>query len=110
MYKSFDLLKKLYFVRTGGSKEELLAANIIADECRSLGASVAIEEFKVDGYEIKNTSLTFNEPNISVECVGVGMSGSTPLEGLTGDFTYVTSVQDAEIQDIKGRFVLCTQS
>ncbi|MBE6137488.1 MAG: M28 family peptidase [Erysipelotrichaceae bacterium] len=106
MYKSFDLLKKLYFVRTGGSKEELLAANIIADECRSLGASVAIEEFKVDGYEIKNTSLTFNEPNISVECVGVGMSGSTPLEGLTGDFTYVTSVQDAEIQDIEGKVCL----
>ena len=28
-YKSFELLKDLYFVRTGGSKEELKAAEII---------------------------------------------------------------------------------
>ena len=39
-YKSFELLKKLYFVRTGGSKEELEAANIIKKECESLGAEL----------------------------------------------------------------------
>ena len=32
-YESFKLLEKLYFVRTGGSKEELHAAEIIKKEC-----------------------------------------------------------------------------
>ena len=47
-YKSFDLLKKLYFVRTGGSKEELEAANIIKQECESLGVEAHLESFKVE--------------------------------------------------------------
>ena len=33
MYNSFEVLNKLYFVRTGGSNEELEAAKIIQAEC-----------------------------------------------------------------------------
>lgn len=106
MYKSFDLLKDLYFVRTGGSKEELKAANIIKAECEALGANAVLESFKVDGYEIKKASLSFDNPKMELECVGVGMSGSTPEEGLTGEFTYVTSLADCEVQDIEGKVCL----
>ena len=105
-YKSFDLLNKLYFVRTGGSKEELQAAEILKAECESLGVSAVIESFKVDGCKIHQASVKFLEPDMEVECVGVGMSSSTPEEGITGEFTYITSAQDAVVQDVKGKVCL----
>lgn len=106
-YKSFDFLKKISFVRTGGSPEELKAANMIMDECKSLGADdVCLEPFLVDGCEIETASLVFTNPDITVECAGVGMSGSTPKEGVTGEFCYVTSLEDAEIQDVAGKICL----
>ena len=105
-YKSFDLLNKLYFVRTGGSVEELKAAEILKAECESLGVPAELESFKVDGYKVHKAYVKFINPDIEVECVGVGMSSSTPIEGLTADFAYVTSLQDSLIQDIKGKICL----
>lgn len=105
-YKSFDLLEKLYFVRTGGSKEELKAAEIIQAECQKLGVPAVLESFKVDGYVVHKACVKFINPDIEVECVGVGMSSQTPVEGLTADFAYVTSLQDSLIQDIKGKICL----
>ena len=105
-YKSFELLDKLYFVRTGGSKEELKAAEILKAECESLGVEASIETFKVDGYNELNSKLTFLEPDFEVECCAVGMSSSTPEEGITGEFTYVSSLADAEIQNLEGKVCL----
>lgn len=105
-YKSFELLEKLYFVRTGGSKEELKAANILKEECEKLGVKAELESFKVDGCDIKKASLKFLDPEFEVECAGVGMSSSTPEEGLTANFTYITCQADAEIQDIEGKICL----
>ncbi len=102
-YKSFELLKDLYFVRTGGSLEELKAANILKEECEKIGVSAELESFEVDGCNIKKASVKFLEPEIEVECVGVGMSSSTPEEGITGEFTYVTCLADAEIKDLEGK-------
>ena len=105
-YKSFDLLNKIYFVRTGGSKEELHAAEILKSECESLGVPAVIESFKVDGCKIHQASVKFLEPDMEVECVGVGMSSSTLEEGIIGEFTYITSAQDAIVQDVKGKVCL----
>lgn len=105
-YKSFDLLEKLYFVRTGGSAEELKAANIIKEECEKIGVKVELEKFKVDGCKIKKAQIMFINPDFTVECAGVGMSSSTPEEGLTADFTYITCQADAEIQDVEGKICL----
>lgn len=105
-YKSFELLNKLYFVRTGGSKEELHAANIIKEECQKIGVDAEIESFKVDGCNIKQASLKFMDPEFEVECCGVGMSSSTSEEGVCGEFVYVNSLADAEIQNIEGKICL----
>ena len=105
-YESFKLLEKLYFVRTSGSKEELEAANIIKNECEALGVPAHLEEFMVDGYEVSEVDLQFYNPNMTFECVGVGLSSSTPDEGVTGEFTYITSLNDARIQDVKGKICL----
>lgn len=104
MYKSFDLLKRIYFVRTGGSSEELKAANIIKEECEKLGVSAHLESFKVDGYKVKEAKLLID--GVEYECCGVGQSSSTPVEGITGKFTYITSIEDAEIQDVEGKVCL----
>ena len=106
MYKSFELLNKLYFVRTGGSKEELEAANIIKAECESLGVEADLESFKVDGCDIKKASVKFLDPDMEIECAGVGMSSSTTEDGITGEFTYVNSQADVEIQDLEGKICL----
>lgn len=102
-YKSFDLLNDLYFVRTGGSPEELKAANILKAECEKLGVDSYLETFKVDGYNIKEAAVKFFYPDFEVECAGVGMSGNTPDDGITGDFVYITSLSDAEITDVEGK-------
>ena len=106
IYKSFDLLEKLYFVRTGGSKEELKAANIIKEECEKLGVKAELESFQVDGCNIKKAELKFIEPDFEIECAGVGMSSETPLEGLCGEFVYVENLVDAEIKDVEGKVCL----
>ena len=105
-YKSFELLNKLYFVRTGGSKEELKAAEILKSECESLGVEAHLESFKVDGCDIKKAYVKFLDPDMEVECAGVGMSSSTPEEGITGEFVYVDSLADAEIKDLEGKVCL----
>ena len=105
-YQSFDLLNKLYFVRTGGSAEELKAAEILKAECESLGVEAHLESFKVDGYKVEKASIKFLDPDMEIECAGVGMSSSTATTGLTGDFAYITNEVDAEIQDIEGKICL----
>ena len=105
-YKSFELLHKLYFVRTGGSAEEKKAAEILKAECESLDVEASIETFKVDGYKEIKSSLKFINPDMEIECVAVGMSSSTSEEGIVSDFTYVTSLADAEIQDLEGKVCL----
>ena len=105
-YKSFDLLKDLYFVRTSGSAEEKKAAEILKAECEKLGVPATLEEFEVDGCNIKTAKVKFINPDIEVECVGVGMSSSTSPEGICAPFVYITSQADAELQDVEGKICL----
>ena len=105
-YRSFDFLNKLYFVRTGGSPEEYSAAMLIKQECERLGAQAELEAFPVDGCKIAKAVLKNADTDKEYECCGVGMSGSTPVGGITAPFTYVTSVEDAEIQNLEGKICL----
>lgn len=105
-YKSFDLLKKLYFVRTSASEEELKAANIIKEECEKLGVNAWLEDFDVDCPKIKKASCKFFGPDFEPECVGVGMSDSTPEEGVSGEFAYVENEECANVMNLKDKIVL----
>ena len=80
---SFDFLKKIAFERTGGSEAELKAANLIITECHKYQVEAHLEEFQVDGYEIKQAMLETIDGSYNV--TGVGMSGSTPIEGIIGE-------------------------
>ena len=81
-YGSFDFLPKISFERLGGTKEELKAANMIITECHKYGVEAHLEEFMVDGYTIKAVDLEVD--GVNYEVTGVGMSGSTPADGVVG--------------------------
>lgn len=106
MYNSFKLIKKIYYERTSGSKNELKAAKQIADECLKFNVEAKIEPFEVDAYEIKKAQLQFKNPSIKIPFVGVGMSGNTAKDGVLKDLIYVSSYEDALIKDIKDKIVL----
>ena len=106
MYNSFDLVSKLYFVRTSGSKEELKAAKIIQKECARFGVKAKLESFPVDAFEVEKAELHFSEPDIDVPFTAVGMSGSTPDKGVEGELVYITSPADAEINEIKDKICI----
>lgn len=106
MYNSFSLIKKIYYERTSGSPNELKAAKTIVQECKKFGVTAKLESFPVDAYKIKKAELKFYDPDISVDFVGVGMSGNTPTKGIKADFIYISSPEDAQISDIKGKICL----
>ena len=101
---SFDFLKRITYERTGGSEAELKTANMIITECHKYHVEAHLEEFLVDGYEIKNVSLetidgTFN-------ATGVGMSGSTGIDGLVGELVIIESDEQLSAMDsLEGKIV-----
>ncbi len=105
--RAFKLLKKIGFVRMGGTKEELECAEILKSEVESIGGVANIEPFRVNGFDIKTAKLEVLEPNYKEYTVtGFGMSGSTPLEGVIADFYYVTSDSVVDLENVKGKIVL----
>ena len=60
--RAFEILNKIGFVRMGGTQEELDAANIILDEIKNAGGEGYIEEFDVNGQDIKVAKLEVLEP------------------------------------------------
>ena len=108
MYNSFSLIRKIYYERTSGSKNELKAAKAIVSECSKFKVKAKLESFPVDAYKIKKAQLKFYDPDITVDFVGVGMSGNTASKGVKADFVYLTSSADAQIKDIRGKICLIT--
>ena len=55
-------LKNLDFIRTGGSKEELKAAEFIQAELQKLGLKAKIEDFPVHASTISKAELEVTKP------------------------------------------------
>ncbi len=104
-YHSFDFLKKIYFVRTGGSEEELKAAKIISDEVKKLGGEATLEDFLVDSSDVYVSKLIVDE-KYEIECKGSGYSGVTPDDGIKGRFIYISSEEELEMTSLKNKIVL----
>ena len=106
MYNSFKLIKKIYYERTSGSKNELKAAKTIMKMCNELGVDGKLEPFEVDAYEVKKAQLQFKDPSIKIPFVAVGMSGNTHKDGVLKDLVYVSGYEEALVKDIKDKIVL----
>lgn len=102
---SFDFIKKIAFERVAGTEAELKAANMIITECHKFQVEAHLEEFEIDGYDIKLASLETIDG--SYEVTGVGMSGSTPIEGIVGEFISIQSDEHIQaLPSLEGKIVL----
>lgn len=107
-YNSFEFLKQLSFERIGGSNKEKEAAGLIAKEIEKLGLEAKIETFEVDFPIVKEARLiTSNNKSYTVS--GYGMSGNTPIEGLTRPFKYIQEGLDVDLVDVENKIVLTHQ-
>ena len=105
--RAFSLLEKISFVRTGGSLEELKAANILKEEIEKTGTKAWLEEFPVDHSEVKLVKFEVTEPyQKEYECVAVKMTGNTPIEGIEAEVVYVQDVDECLSRNLEGKIVL----
>ena len=104
--RAFEVLKRLSFARIAGTPGELEAAELLKAECEKYGVPAVIEAFEIDMPEIHEVKLTANGEEI--RCVGIGKSGVTPDEGVTGKLLYVEDGLEANMLDAKGKILLLT--
>jgi len=107
--RAYETLKRLSFPRIAGTPEELAAAELIKAECDKAGVPAVIESFQINMPLIHEAKLTVNGPEAcDIYCLGVGQSGNTPDEGLTGPLLYIENGMAANLIDAKGKILLLT--
>lgn len=85
----YNLVKRLSFVRWGGTDEELRAAGIIKEEIEKLGGSCEFMEFKIPAYKLHKCTAKITAPfEKELEVVPHGMTGSLPDGGAEFKFMY----------------------
>lgn len=107
--RAFDLLKKISFERIAGTDKELECAQILEEECKKVGVEVVIEDFEIDTPEVYEAKFSVTKPNkVDFHCIGIGRSGNTDDNGISGPLAYVENGMDANLLDVKGKIVLLT--
>ena len=105
--RTFARLKKLAFERVGGSQEELKAVTLLSDELERLNVDYQLEPFEVGAYHVHEVELTVLEPYVATyEVKAIGLSGSTPKEGIITDFLYVEEATQIQLIQAKHKIVL----
>ncbi|MCR5262891.1 MAG: Zn-dependent exopeptidase M28 [Clostridiales bacterium] len=95
------ILRDTFYVHTGGSAEELKAAEYLAAECESMGVKARIEPFKVQMAEIKSASLTAD--GTVIPCRGYRNCGSGSVEA---PLLYLPNTDEVSISAAKGKIVM----
>lgn len=107
MSRQFELLKKIGFVRVGGSEEELKAAQILKAEIEEMGIKADIEPFEIEDYVQETAELEVLEPyNKKYVVRAYRFSENTPDEGIEAPFYYAENMTDVDIANSKGKIIL----
>ena len=107
MSKQFELLKKIGFVRMGGTAEELKAAQILKEEIESMGLAADIEPFEIEDYVQEKAELEVLQPyNKKYTVRAYKFSENTPEEGIEAPFYYAENMTDVDISNAKGKIIL----
>lgn len=107
--KAMEFLRKIAFTRVGGSPEEERAASIIKEELESYGLQAEIEEFDLFGYSNERAYVEVDEPyKATYEGSPVGISGTTPKEGIEAPLKFVQSGQPEFLTDVKDCIILAS--
>ena len=96
-----QLFRDTDFVRTGGSEEELRAAEILEARCRALGVEARIESFPVPMGEIQEAQVLADGEEIP--CKGFFRCGSGCAEG---ELYYMPGQDPVSIAGAAGKIVL----
>ena len=103
--REFELLKKIGFIRTAGSPEELKAAEILKEEVEAMGLTAEIVPFEIEDAIIEKAELEVLEPyNKKYEVTAYKCCEN--CEDLVADFVYVENGNDVALTDVKGKIVL----
>ncbi len=107
MSKQFELLKKIGFVRVGGSEEEMKAAQMLKAEVEAMGIKADIEPFEIEDYVQEVAELEVLEPyNKKYTVRAYRFSENTPDEGIEAPFYYAENMTDVDIANSKGKIIL----
>ena len=105
MYKEYELLEKLYFVRTGGSEEELKACHIIKDELEALGLESTIESFDISMTYDSEAYMEVLEPYNKQYNV-TAYEASDNVEEVKGELYYFEQDNPVCKKAVKGKIAL----
>ena len=89
------------YIRTGGSPEELKAAEYIREICRGFGAEASLEEFDVQMATMHTDTLTVDGKEIP--CKGYLNAGSHEIEA---PLYYLTGKDKYALEGCRGKIVL----
>ncbi len=104
--RAFAFLDKMGFVRVAGSEEELRAAQMLQEECASVGVDAVIEEFKILGGEVEVAELEVIAP-YQQKYTCTGYKRCLDADNLEAELVYIENGADASLVDVKGKIVLC---
>ena len=99
--KIMKIFKDTAYVRTGGSSEELRAAEYIKGICAETGLAATIEEFDVNMADIRKATLTVDGKQFA--CKGYLCCGSGEVEA---DLYYLTDSDKYSLMQCKGKIVM----
>ena len=75
----YDLVKKMSFIRNGGTDEELQVAKMLLEEIENAGGKGEIENFDVPAYRFENYCMKVVAPfEMEVETIPYGLSCCLP--------------------------------
>ena len=95
------ILKDTAYIKTGGSPEELQAANYLKNACSLFGGNAVLESFGVEMSNLRSASLLIDGKEIP--CKGYLCSGSGTLEA---PLYYLRDNTPASFARCKGKIVL----
>jgi len=99
--KIMQIFKDTAYVHTGGSREELTAAEYLKAACEALGHKAWIEPFTVPMATIQ--TAVFEADGVSVPCKGYLCAGSREVEA---PFLYLPSNDKYSLAQCKGKIVM----
>lgn len=107
--RAMEFLRRLSFPRLGGSSGEKKAAEMIAQELREMGLDPRIEEFEIWSFANPVAKVQVLEPYTEdIEASALGLSGSTPPEGIEAPLRYIETGTVEFINDVEGCITLAT--
>jgi len=107
--KAFELVKKIDFMRVGGTEGEKKTADIIARQFQEMQLKVEYHDFPLatsHRFSSKMKILSPYEKEIAITHRVI--SGGTPATGLIADFKYIDSGGERFCDNIEGKIVMTT--